>query len=81
MLLVGVASRVCVSKTLCMQAASFSVEDIEDMAKIYLDLLQSQIDIYVTSVHVGGQIRLMILVRGLTGKSEINAYYVNHKYC
>ena len=77
MLLVGVASSVCAPITLSMHAATLSVED---MAKIYSDLLQSQIDIYVTSVHVGGQIRLMILVRGLTGKSEINAYYVNHKY-
>ena len=77
MLLVGVASRVCVSKTLCMQAARFSVEG---MAKIYWDLLQIQIDIYVTGVHDGGQICLMKLVRGSTCKSEINVNYVNQKY-
>ena len=68
----GVAPSVCASITLCIQAASFSVEDIEDMAKIYLDLLQSQIDIYVTGVHVGGQICLMKLIRGLTCKSEMD---------
>ena len=78
MLLVGVASSVCAPITLCMQAATLSVED---MTKIYSDLLQSQIDIYVTSVNIGGQICLMTLVRGLTGKSEINAHYVKHKHC
>ena len=67
MLLAGVASRVWVSKKL---AASFSVEG---MAKIYWDLLQIQIDIYVTGAHDGGQICLMKLVRGSTCKSEINA--------
>ena len=52
-----------------MQAASFPVEG---MAKIYWELLQSQIDIYVTGVHDGGQICLMKLVRGLTCKSEMD---------